>query len=122
MPTADLDNAVASFARILKSADAVKRFLEARLNFESDPELSRSRELLALAAESYREKQAADTLSEQDIDRIRTLQSNVNLHPLTIELLGSQQEMAELLQECNRQMTDVLGIDFAGISVSSGCC
>jgi len=122
MPTADLNNAVLSFARSLKSADAVESFLKARDDFESDAELSRSREAFDQAAQNFREKQTAGTLSEQDINRVRTLQSNVNVHPRTVKLLRAQQEMAELLQECNQQMTEVLGIDFAGTSVPSGCC
>jgi cell fate (sporulation/competence/biofilm development) regulator YlbF (YheA/YmcA/DUF963 family) len=117
-----LRNAVLSFASSLKSTDAVTRFFEARRNLETDVELSRSREAFNQAARSFREKQAAGTLAEQEISRVRTLQANLNLHPRTVKLLHAQQEMAELLQECNQQILEVLGLDFSAIAVPSGCC
>jgi cell fate (sporulation/competence/biofilm development) regulator YlbF (YheA/YmcA/DUF963 family) len=122
MPTEVLRNAALSFARSLKSADVVKQFLEAQHVFENDADLSRSRAVFNEAAQSFRQKQSAGTLSEQDINRMRTLQSNVNLHPHTVELLRSQQEIAELLQECNQQISEVLGLDFSAIAVPPGCC
>jgi cell fate (sporulation/competence/biofilm development) regulator YlbF (YheA/YmcA/DUF963 family) len=122
MPTEVLRNAVLSFASSLKSTDAVTRFFEARRKLETDAELSRSREAFNQAARSFREKQAAGTLTEQEISRVRTLQANLNLHPRTVELLHAQQEMAELLQECNQQIFEVLGLDFSAIAAPSGCC
>ncbi len=120
MSTADLNNAVTLFARSLGSAEAVKRFLQARHCFESDEELARSREAYNQAAKGFHEMQAAGTLTEQQITRVRTLQSKLNLHPRAIELLHAQQEMAELLQECNRQIFEVLGLDFS--LIAAGCC
>ncbi len=122
MLTADLNNAAVSFARSLKSAAVVARYWEARHSFESDVQLARSRDSLNRAAQSFREKQSAGTLSERDINRVRVLQAKLNLHPRAVELLSAQQEMVELLQECNQQMTEVLGIDFASAGVPAGCC
>ncbi len=122
MPTDVLNNAVISFASSLKSTEAVKRFFEARRRFESDEDLSRSREAFNQAARSFREKQAAGTLVEQEINQIRALQSDVNLHPRTIEYLHAQQEIAELMQECNQQISELLGFDFSAIAVPSGSC
>jgi cell fate (sporulation/competence/biofilm development) regulator YlbF (YheA/YmcA/DUF963 family) len=122
MRTEVLRDAALSFARSLKSADVVKQFLEAQHVFENDANLSRSRAVFNEAAQSFQKKQSAGTISEQDINRMRTLQSNVNLHPHTVELLRSQQEIAELLQQCNQQISEVLGLDFSAIAVPPGCC
>ena len=122
MPTDVLSNARLSFARSLKSADAVKRFIEARRRFESDEEVARSREAFNQAAVSFREKQAAGTLTEQEINHIRILQSNLNQQPRLVEYLRAQQEMAELMQECNQQISELLGFDFSGMAVPSGSC
>jgi len=122
MPTEVLSGAMLSFARSLKSMEAVKRFFEARRRFETDEELSRCRESFNQAARTFRENQAAGTLTEQEINRVRTLQSSMNLHPRTVEYLLAQQEMAELLQECNQQIFEVLGLDFAAIAIPKGCC
>ena len=111
-----------SFASSLKSTEAVKRFFEARRRFESDEDLSRSREAFNQAARNFREKQAAGTLVEQEINQIRALQSALNLHPRTIEYLRAQQEIAELMQECNQQISELLGFDFSAIAVPSGSC
>jgi cell fate (sporulation/competence/biofilm development) regulator YlbF (YheA/YmcA/DUF963 family) len=121
-PTGVLRNAALSFARSLKSTDAAKQFLEARHSFETDEELSQSRAVFNQAAQDFREMQDAGTLTEQEINRVRTLQSNLNMHPRTIEYMRAQQEMAELLQECNQQILEVLGLDFSAIAISSGCC
>jgi len=122
MLTDDLNNAVVSFARSLKSTDAVKRFLEARQRYETDAELSQSREAFSQAAKSFREMQAAGTLTQQEINRVRALQSNLNLHPRTSEYLSAQQEMVELLQQCNHQIFEVIGFDFSTSAIPSGCC
>ena len=122
MPTDELHNALALFARSLKSNAAVKRFLEAQHSYETDEELIEWRGAFNKAAEGFREMQAAGTLTEQEINRIRTLQSNLNLHPRTVEFLCAQQEMTELLRECNQQIFEVLGIDFSAIAAPSGCC
>ena len=122
MPTDVLSNAVLSFARSLKSTDAVKMFIEARRRFESDEEVARSKEAFNQAAVSFREKQAAGTLTEQEINQIRILQSNLNQQPRLVEYLRAQQEMAELMQECNQQISELLGFDFSAIAVPSGSC
>ena len=122
MLTDDLNNAVVSFARSLKSTAAVKRFLEARQCYETDAELSQSREAFSQAAKSFREMQAAGTLTQQEINRVRALQSNLNLHPRTIEYLRAQQEVAELLQQCNQAIFVVLGFGFSANAIPSGCC
>jgi cell fate (sporulation/competence/biofilm development) regulator YlbF (YheA/YmcA/DUF963 family) len=122
MPTDVLNTAMVTFARSLKSTEAVKRFFEARRRFESDEDLSRSREAFNQAARTFREKQTAGTLTEQEISQIRALQSKMNLHPRTVEYLRVQQEMAELMQECNQQISELLGFDFSAIAAPSGSC
>lgn len=122
MSTGDLSNAVALFARSLMSTDVVERFSEARQRFETDAELTQSREAFKRAAKGFQEMQAAGTLTEEDINQIRTLQSNLNLHPRTVELLHAQQEMTELLRECNQQIFEVLGLDFSALAAPKACC
>jgi len=122
MTTDAASEALVAFARRLMSAEEVKRFLEARHGFESDAEVTRLREAFNRAASDFQQKQAAGTLTEQDISRVRTLQSKLNLHPRAAEYLRAQQEMAGLLRDCNRQIFEVIGIDFSAAAIPAGIC
>ncbi len=122
MPTDALNGAMLSFARTLKSTEAVRRFIETRHRFESDEDLCRIREAFSQAARTFREKQQAGTLAEMDVKQVRELQSSLSLHPRTVEYLLAQQEIAELMQECNQQLSELLGFDCSSIAIPAGSC
>ncbi len=55
------------------------------------------------------------------MERLRSLEAEMNLNPLIRNLTNAQKKLQETLVALNNEISNILGIDFAANS-SSGCC
>jgi len=69
-----------------------------------------------------RERQANRTLTQADMAHYRTLQAEMQANALIAGYQQTQQGIVAYLQDINRDLSQLLGVDFAGLAKRSGCC
>ncbi len=116
-----LQDAAETFVRTLQVSEEFERFRKAQKLFQGDPELREIRKQFNNRSTELQSKQTAGTLTQDEIDELRALQSNLNKQPATVHYIVARQQMVAALQECNRALSEELGFDFAAAAPRS-CC
>jgi len=96
--------------------------VKARTAFQDDPELREIRKRFNERSADLQPKQSAGTLTQEEINDLRALQSSLNAHPVTARYIHARQGMTAALQECNRALSQELGFDFASAAAPPSCC
>jgi cell fate (sporulation/competence/biofilm development) regulator YlbF (YheA/YmcA/DUF963 family) len=71
---------------------------------------------------ALREHQASRTLTQADMAHYRVLQAETQANELIAGYQRSQQAIVAYLQDVNRDLSQLLGVDFATLAKRSGCC
>ncbi len=90
--------------------------------FFNDPELATLRKHFNDELVSARKKQYDGTLSQEELDRVRTLQAEISTHPLTRQFTKTRAEVLELLSECNNEISGLLGFNYAQVAAPPARC
>jgi len=77
---------------------------------------------LSQAQAELRQKQAQQTVAQSDIDQLRALQSAVQADRTIADYIHAQQAAVGFLREMNREIGELLGVDFAALAKRPGCC
>ena len=77
---------------------------------------------LSQAQAELRQKQARQTVSQSDVDQLRALQSAVQADRTIADYIHAQQTAVGFLREMNREISELLGVDFAALAKRPGCC
>jgi len=118
----ELLHAAGAFVTTLQCSDEFDAFLKARTLFQNDPELGGIRKRFNARSTELQSKQATGTLTQEEINELRALQSSLNTHPTTVEYIHARQKMVATLEECNRALSQELGFDFASAAAPPSCC
>ena len=114
--------AAEEFVRNLSSSQAVKEFKSAQTEYQNNPDVKKMREEYVSVAQNFQQKQSNGTLTQEDINVIRQLQTNLNKHPAIIRYAQAQQMMVMMLQDCNSAISEMLGFDFAATAAPTSSC
>lgn len=110
------------FVQTLKSSLSVQEFLSDQDAYLNNPGIKKLREEYISLAQEFQQKQTAGTLTREDINVIRKLQANLNMHPATMQYGQAQQALVMMLQDCNNAMSNVLGFDFSATAAPAASC
>ncbi len=108
------------FVAALQATPSVQRFVAAQRRFQTDPGIQR---LLAEAkrkAQSFQRAQQDGTLREEQIQAVREAQARFYEHPLAQEFLQARDAAGTFLQETNRVISAILGLDFGQTAGPAG--
>ncbi len=105
-----------TFVDALKSTSAVQRFIGAAHRFESDQEV----QTLMGVLRQFQLAQQAATISRADLQEVRDAQIHIRNHPVVVDFLTARDEVGMLLQETNRVISEVLGLDFGQTAGPAG--
>jgi cell fate (sporulation/competence/biofilm development) regulator YlbF (YheA/YmcA/DUF963 family) len=78
------------------------------------------RELGRLQGE-LRRRQNQGAVTAGDLARLRQVQADVQANAVIADYLRAQQEVTLYVQEINAEISNLLGVDFAGLARVSGC-
>ena len=114
--------------------EATKMLLEHLLASEAFTHLQNTRRQMDLDQEAYalmeqlgksqtrvRQMQAKGEVKQAEIDSLRLLQQRVLRNLVILNYLESQQDAANLLRDVNREISELLGINFASFANHSTC-
>ena len=77
---------------------------------------------LSQAQAELRQKQARQTVTQSDVDQLRTLQSAVQADRTITDYARAQQGAIGFLREINQEISELIGVDFAMLAKRPGCC
>lgn len=122
METANLDGRefvlrrTDEFIDALKTTPAVRRFAEASRRFEADQEVQ---SLMGTLQRFQRAQQTGEVLSP-GLQDVREAQARLQDHRVVLEFLAAREAVGALLQETNRVISEVLGVDFGQTAGPAG--
>jgi len=111
------------FVAALKAAPPVQRFVEAQHRFQADPGIQRLLADVQREAQTFQRAQQDGTLQEEQIQQVRDAQARFYDHPLAQEFLQARDPAGTFLQETNRVISEILGLDFGQtVGPAGGAC
>lgn len=122
MQTNTLTQCTNEFVAALLDDPSVIEFRSAADALDNDTDFAKLRNVYSETTEQFRQKQSDGTLDQQDIERVRALQNEVNSHPVAQRFIAARDEIAVLAQECNQEISSVLGFDFGSVAGPRGGC
>jgi cell fate (sporulation/competence/biofilm development) regulator YlbF (YheA/YmcA/DUF963 family) len=123
MISTEPQNAADVFVTALETDESISAFREAKRRFDQNEELKALRTTYSERLPELQRKQADGTLTQEDINAMRSLQEKINGHPVTVEMLRTQEQATKVLQESNSTISEILGFDFSATAASpAGCC
>lgn len=111
------------FVSALKVTPSVQRFMVAQHRFQADREVQRLLADVQRKAETFQRAQQDGTLREEQIREVREAQARFYDHPLAQEFLQARDAAGAFLQEANRVISEILGMDFGQtVGPAGGAC
>jgi cell fate (sporulation/competence/biofilm development) regulator YlbF (YheA/YmcA/DUF963 family) len=119
--TSELQRATQALRDSLLASEPFLRYSMARSRLDADFEALGLLDRLSKAQARVRQRQANGSLTQSDIDALRDLQNMAHQEPVVMEYAESQQEAADFLRAINKEMSELLGIDFASYAKHATC-
>ena len=89
--------------------------------FTQDATAYKIMEDLSAFQRDIRQKQNKNQVTQQDLEKLRSLQTNAQENEVINSYSLSQQEAIGKLREINAEISNLLGIDFASLAKNT-CC
>lgn len=105
----------------LLASEAFTQYQNARHDMDSDQDAHALMDQLGKSQARVRQMQAKGEVNQAEIDSLRLLQQRVLRDPVILDYLGSQQEAVNLLRDVNREISELLGINFASFANHAAC-
>ncbi len=116
-----LQEATQALIEQLLASEQLVDYQQARARLNEDREAQALLERLSQAQASLRQKQGSGTLDQAELDRLRLLQQRAQRNSVIVEYANSQQEAINLLREINKEISELLGINFASAANHAVC-
>ena len=118
----DFLTATDALAENLACSEPIVAYQNARVRLDADHQAQILLQRLGQLQSEIRASQAQGAVTQGDIERLRTLQGEVQSNPTISNFASTQQAAVAHLREINQEISQLLGIDFAALARSSGGC
>lgn len=116
-----LDLDLNNLAERIKFSEPVNRYLVAQEQFTQDMAAHKIMEDLSAFQRDIRQKQYNNQVTQQDLEKLRLLQTKAQENEVINSYAHFQQEAIGQLREINAEISNLLGIDFASLAKKSNC-
>lgn len=117
----DLYQASQKLADSVRQATPIAAYLYAKDSMESDPTAKSLLERFASAQAKLRVRQSTQSVTQEQMDHLRALQSEIRSNRLIVEYAETQQAAIAYLPSINQEISGYIGIDFASLAGSASC-
>jgi len=117
----DLQAALEVLAESLLHAEPIVAYHQALARLEADRRAYDLLNRLSGAQADLRRGQALRHVTQADVDQVRTLQREAQSDPMIMAYAEAQQAANAYLPEVNREISSLLGVDFATLARSTSC-
>lgn len=106
----------------LQTAEPFVLYSLAQRQMNADPQARALLEQLSASQTGIRTAQARGTVTQQDLEDLRAIQSEVQQNPVIMAYARSQQDAINYLREINQEISGLLGVDFATLARNCSSC
>jgi cell fate (sporulation/competence/biofilm development) regulator YlbF (YheA/YmcA/DUF963 family) len=117
----ELYEATDSLIQNLLASEPFLSYRKSRAQFESDSQAHALIERLSALQTELRRKQTNGSVTQTDIEELRTVQAQVQANATLIAYTNTQQNAVNFLREINQEISQLLGVDFAILAKQSTC-
>lgn len=117
-----LVEAIETLAAALLNTEPLAAYRQATAVLGSDPDSTTLLNQFSAAQAEVRKHQGNGTLTQFHIDRLRSLQRQVQTNSTIVSYASAQQSALAYLPEVNVEISQLIGLDFASLAGPSGCC
>jgi cell fate (sporulation/competence/biofilm development) regulator YlbF (YheA/YmcA/DUF963 family) len=117
----ELNQAMENLIENLLASEAFLTYQQSLAAMNSDSDAHSLLDLLSTLQTALRHKQSANSVTQTDIEELRTIQTQVQANPIIIAYAQSQQNAINFLREVNREISQTLGVDFAALAKQNTC-
>ena len=117
----DILMATESLAETLLHSEPIWDYHQAKARLDTDPQARSLLERLSSTQNEFRVRQSNNNLTQEDIDSLRELQRQVQANELIMRFSETQQDAIACLVEVNKEISQLLGFDFAGMAGPGSC-
>jgi cell fate (sporulation/competence/biofilm development) regulator YlbF (YheA/YmcA/DUF963 family) len=118
----ELDKATDGLIQNLLASEPFLAYQKSRAQYKSDSQAHALIERLSTLQTELRRKQTNGSVTEADIEELRTVQAEVQSNATLIAYTNTQQAAANFLREINQEISQLLGVDFASLAKQNNCC
>ena len=119
----EIRKAMEELGDLIRDTSAYQLYAESRQAFSEDSNLKRLRKETRDSRETYLRAQGEGRVTLDLIERVRAAQSRLQEHPSVVAFSQKRRDMYRVMQEINRAIGDVVGIDIAQVvAPRAGCC
>jgi cell fate (sporulation/competence/biofilm development) regulator YlbF (YheA/YmcA/DUF963 family) len=118
----ELDKATDGLIQNLLASEPFQAYQKSRMQYKSDLQAHALIERLSALQTEFRRKQTNGSVTEADIKELGAVQSEVQSNATLIAYSTTQQAAASFLREVNKEINQLLGVDFASLAKQSSCC
>ncbi len=119
--SSDVLKATERLAESLIHSGPIAAFERAKVQFEDNEGAKTLLERLSAAQAELRTRQVSGGVTQQDIDELRALQSEVQSSNVIREYARAQQAAIAFLPLVNQEISQLLGLDFASLAGPASC-
>jgi len=116
-----LELALNNLAEKIKFSEPVNNYQIALERFTQDAEAHKIMEDLSAFQKYIRQKQNNNQITQQDLEKLRSLQTKAQENKVITSYMHSQQEAIGQLREINAEISSLFGMDFASLAKKSSC-
>ncbi len=117
---AAVQTAADSLGRSLARAEPVAAYRQAEARLTADAQASAVLQELMDVQADLRRRQG--DVTEDDIDRFRSLRREVDANATIVAYVESQDAATAFVREVNQDLSRLLGFDFSALARRGGCC
>jgi cell fate (sporulation/competence/biofilm development) regulator YlbF (YheA/YmcA/DUF963 family) len=105
----------------LLASEPFLAYQKSREQFKSDSQAHALIERLSALQAEFRRQQTNGSVTQTDIDELRTVQAQVQANATLIAHASTQQWAVNFLREINQEISQLLGVDFAILAKQKTC-
>jgi cell fate (sporulation/competence/biofilm development) regulator YlbF (YheA/YmcA/DUF963 family) len=117
----NLELALNNLAERIKISEPINNYQIALKLFTHDVTAHKIMEDLSALQRDIRQKQNNNQITQQDLEKLSLLQTKAQENEVINSYARSQQEAIGKLREINKEISTLLGIDFASLAKKSNC-
>jgi cell fate (sporulation/competence/biofilm development) regulator YlbF (YheA/YmcA/DUF963 family) len=111
-----------ALATALRASPLLEEYAAAEEALAADATATTLLEQFSAAQRTLQARQADGSITQFDLNTVRTLQRELEMSAPIADYITAQQEALEQLSEVNDDLSQLLGMNFAQLARRSSCC
>jgi cell fate (sporulation/competence/biofilm development) regulator YlbF (YheA/YmcA/DUF963 family) len=111
-----------ALAMALRTSPLLEEYADAEEALAADADATALLEQFSAAQRTLQARQADGSITQADLNSVRTLQRELEMSAPIADYITAQQEALEQLSKVNDDISRLLGMNFAQLARRSSCC